>query len=991
MKKMFLVAVAVLMLAPASAQLRQPTKPTVSFPALVRGKPQVQMQDMQMHEPGTPLPQAPRRASSNEVYYKRPAGAFPGFAAMDAGSHEFLGYYQFTTLHVKPYVPYTYRGIANGTFVGEPYFSWEVNYINPVNGYEDVITIDGEQEVSVVYRDSFLNVPILHVNDDLDSYTYQMSANIYSDDGSNEPVYILSWPSWEQAVEDEIELLKSSSDFSYITGIDNTSYSAYPFVCYYGTTPYGSNDFGWWFGKNNGYNGKHIDGIAQAFEKPEHPYLLKEVVLCVCHLSITAPVDMQCRIYRINDVPDYQDSTSVFLPEEPGELIAVGSATATPYLSSDYDQLIAFSLSSPPDDNSPWLVEAPKPITIDDAILVVIDGYNDPEMSALADFSALIGVENHVDDGYGERAYLKVGKDDAEGNFDGHYEWQGLNNFFTVGEMKTGFSIFVTTDQPFLLSNYASDDYEYTFPAAGGVMEKILTDEDGTEVTVRSMEIASWTPIADGEWSISCNGDNVPSWLNIDLSDGDKDYIVNATVTAQPLPQGLDYREAVVRFAIPGEYMDYKFIQSRQGGEEPDTTIQEKTPMPAIETELADEAVIITATGAGTLHLYLDGVESDNPATVTRGETDETVVATATAQEEGKTMSDTATLEVQIPALETEPSEDYTLTLNDVTAMAGDTIVMAVAMHNKESVTAFQTDILLPEGFELAEENGQFAVSLSDRKSQDHICGTRKLSSGVIRVLCVSPTSQNFNGNDGDILYMTVCVPEDASGEYPVKLLNTVLTLGSYVNCYLPDTSAVITVESTQPPVMRGDVNGDGMVNIADVTTLIDYLLGNEVQNFNSNNADVNGNGLLSIADVTALIDYLLGVEPSMTPVGSCTITDYTWFDTPTVAENVPIMNVAGTNIYRIVSPLYYLYDGKEDDPDRSDFEFNLEDDGTITVSNGTNLNWWGYWGYYNADKYGNYCYVERDGNSYTVNQLLSYNDNLYVGCVFTFVWDKAP
>ena len=991
MKKLILLCLTVLMASSISGQImNQQAVPKRPPAGLTRMKPKLQYQDMQMHEPGTPLLQAPRRASSNEVYYKRPAGAFPGFVAMDAGSHDFLGYYQFTTLHVKPYVPYTYRGIANGTFVGEPYFSWEVNCINPSNGNEDVITIDGEQEVSVVYQDSNFEVPILHVNDDLDSYTYQMSTNIFSDDGANEPVYILPWPSWGQAVEEEIELLKSSTDFSYITGTDNTSYSAYPFVCYYGTTPYGSNNYGWWFGKNNGYNGRHIDGIAQAFEKPEHPYLLKEVVLCVCQLSITAPVDMQCRIYRINDVPDYQDSTSVFLPEEPGELIAVGSATVTPYLSSDYDQLIVFSLSTPPDDNSPWLVEAPKPITIDDAILVVIDGYNDPEMSALADFSALIGVENHVDDGYGERAYLKVGKDDADGNFDGHYEWQGLNNFFTVGEMKTGFSIFVTTDQPFLLSNYASDDYEYTFPAAGGVMEKILTDEDGTEVTVRSMEIASWSPIVDGEWSISCNGNDVPSWLNIDLVDSDKDYIVNATVTAQPLPQGVDYREAVVRFAIPGEYMDYKFMQGQQGGEEPDTTMQ-MTPMPAIETELTDEVVIITATGAGTVQLYLDGVESDNPASVARGEEDMTVVATATAQEEGKAMSDTATLEVQIPALETEPSVDYTLTLNDVTAMAGDTIVMAVAMHNKESVTAFQTDILLPEGFELAEENGQLAVSLSDRKSQDHICGTRKLSSGVVRVLCVSPTSQNFNGNDGDILYMTVCVPEDASGEYTVELLNTVLTLGSYVNCYLPDTSAVITVESTQPPVMRGDVNGDGVVNIADVTILIDYLLGMEVQTFNGSNADVNGDGSLNIADVTALIDCLLDVAPSMVPAGSCTITDYTWNDDPTVAEGVPVMSVAGTNKYHIVSPLFYLYNGKEDDPDRSDFEFNMEDDGTITVSNGTNLNWWGYMGYYDADKYGNYSYVECDGNSYTVNQLLSYNGNLYVDCVFSFVWDKTP
>ena len=985
MKKLILLCLTVLMASSISGQImNQQAVPKRPPAGLTRMKPKLQYQDMQMHEPGTPLLQAPRRDGNAEVYYKRPAGAFPGFIAMSTEDYEILGFYQFTTLQVAPYTPYTYKGVANGT-LGEPYFSWDIPYYNAAIGLDDVLNINGEQEVSVVYRDMTFEVPTIHVTDNLDSYTYQMSANIYT--GEQQPFIILPWPDWGQAVEDEIELLKSSTDFSYIIGNDD---STFPFTSYSGMTPYGNNDFGFWFGKNGGYNGTHVDGIAQAFEKPEHPYLLKEVVLYAYRINVIDNVKMECKIYRLNEVPDYQDTTSVILPEEPGELIAVGSATLAPNNSGDYDQLIAFTLCAPPNDDSPWLVETPKPITIDDAILVVIDGYNDPAMSALTDFTAMVGIERHVDDGYGERAYLKVGKDDAEGNFDGHYEWQGINYFFKTGEMKTGLSIFLNTELPFLLSNYASDDYEYTFPAAGGVMEKTLTDEDGTEVTVRSMEIASWSPIVDGEWSITCNGNDVPSWLNIDLADSDKDYIVNATVIAQPLPQGLDYREAVVRFAIPGEYMDYKFMQGNQGGEEPDTTMQ-VTPMPAIETELTDEAVIITATGAGTVHLYLDGVESDNPATVTRGETDETVVATATAQEVGKTMSDTATLEVQIPALETEPSEDYTLTLNDVTAMAGDTIVMAVAMHNKESVTAFQTDILLPEGFELAEENGQLAVSLSDRKSQDHICGTRKLSSGVVRVLCVSPTSQNFNGNDGDILYMTVCVPEDASGEYPVELLNTVLTLGSYVNCYLPDTSAVITVESTQPPVMRGDVNGDGVVNIADVTTLIDYLLGNEVQNFNSNNADVNGNGLLNIADVTALIDYLLGVEPSMTPVGSCTITDYTWFDTPTVAENVPIMNVAGTNIYHIVSPLFYLYDGKEDDPDRSDFEFSLEDDGTITVANGTNLNWWGYMGYYDADKYGGYCYVERDGNSYTVNQLLIYNDNLYVGCVFSFVWDKTP
>ena len=54
---------------------------------------------------------------------------------------------------------------------------------------------------------------------------------------------------------------------------------------------------------------------------------------------------------------------------------------------------------------------------------------------------------------------------------------------------------------------------------------------------------------------------------------------------------------------------------------------------------------------------------------------------------------------------------------------------------------------------------------------------------------------------------------------------------------------------------MPGDVDGDGVVNIADVTALIDILLsGGTVPA----NADVDDDGVVNIADVTALIDMLL-------------------------------------------------------------------------------------------------------------------------------------
>ena len=57
---------------------------------------------------------------------------------------------------------------------------------------------------------------------------------------------------------------------------------------------------------------------------------------------------------------------------------------------------------------------------------------------------------------------------------------------------------------------------------------------------------------------------------------------------------------------------------------------------------------------------------------------------------------------------------------------------------------------------------------------------------------------------------------------------------------------------------LRGDVNGDGSVNISDVTSLIDYLLSGNASGVNLTSADCSQDGSVNISDVTTLIDYLL-------------------------------------------------------------------------------------------------------------------------------------
>ena len=74
------------------------------------------------------------------------------------------------------------------------------------------------------------------------------------------------------------------------------------------------------------------------------------------------------------------------------------------------------------------------------------------------------------------------------------------------------------------------------------------------------------------------------------------------------------------------------------------------------------------------------------------------------------------------------------------------------------------------------------------------------------------------------------------------------------------NSSDIVYLEVNDAPAyLLGDVNANDAVTIADVTVLIDFLLGNPPARYDERAADVNGNGDVSISDMTALIDLLLG------------------------------------------------------------------------------------------------------------------------------------
>ncbi len=183
---------------------------------------------------------------------------------------------------------------------------------------------------------------------------------------------------------------------------------------------------------------------------------------------------------------------------------------------------------------------------------------------------------------------------------------------------------------------------------------------------------------------------------------------------------------------------------------------------------------------------------------------------------------------------------DNYLSMGDTTVFHGDTIVIPVQLTNAESIIAFQTDICLPEGFTIVtDEDDEPLIVPSNRLTSDHVMMADQLNDGSVRVICYSLHSRAINGNEGDLFYIPVAVPEGAEGDYTIMLRNALLTASDYTELNTPDAGAVLNVYTYIP----GDVNDSRTVTVTDIVFTAQYILQRDPHPFIFAAADMNGDG----------------------------------------------------------------------------------------------------------------------------------------------------
>jgi len=100
---------------------------------------------------------------------------------------------------------------------------------------------------------------------------------------------------------------------------------------------------------------------------------------------------------------------------------------------------------------------------------------------------------------------------------------------------------------------------------------------------------------------------------------------------------------------------------------------------------------------------------------------------------------------------------------------------------------------------------------------------------------------------------------------------------------------------------LRGDVNGDGEVTVADVNAVIDIIMGFTASEATMARADVNGDGEISVADVNEVIDIILRAGDYDIPVNT---TDHLTMDNVNIASGEELTLTIGLDNSREYSAL---------------------------------------------------------------------------------------
>lgn len=280
------------------------------------------------------------------------------------------------------------------------------------------------------------------------------------------------------------------------------------------------------------------------------------------------------------------------------------------------------------------------------------------------------------------------------------------------------------------------------------------------------------------------------------------------------------------------------------------------------------------------------------------------------------------------------------------------------------------------------DEQYVYTLSLTDLEMSSSTSSQQTTTQIIIDSKNINPEGQHisFEAPTQEI----VSTDETSTAEVPVTLTRALTTEYYTARVSMSDADENVQLMNEYVYFVPGQSTATTTVRITGIEPRGTYSFTLTLSDADVATADPNLGEQITSTTITYHSDAPLWVS-----AGTCTFTDYTW-ENGTYAPNVPIQQAEGTNMYRIISPLYYVYRNSMDDPSRANWIFEMNEGGAISPLEGNwDLAYWQYPCYYNSTNYPQYCYVVQDGNTYSVHFILLLDGTPAYTGDFKFTWDR--
>ena len=269
-----------------------------------------------------------------------------------------------------------------------------------------------------------------------------------------------------------------------------------------------------------------------------------------------------------------------------------------------------------------------------------------------------------------------------------------------------------------------------------------------------------------------------------------------------------------------------------------------ETPPPTINVTETEDFYIIEAVGEGEVNLYVNDEPVENPYTIARPEPGEDAIVIyvyATAQNPGQEIGTS-----DVERIEIDPKDGYFPDPHET----GVWIVLRDRYGQEEWKELIYDDGIMTITIMMKYSiYGGYNPESDERPLVPFYLVIDGIRYGAPFPYCPVVIGENNLLSDNNNCFVCEIGYKYFIGVSDLDNGNMILYAGK---------SPIIYYNEDPTEYITGDADGNAKVSIADVISMIDYMLTGYSTGFNMDNADVNGSGKITIEDVTLLIDYML-------------------------------------------------------------------------------------------------------------------------------------